>query len=118
MVCSCCEFERAADQQFTSAKATKELWAYRQGRVGATTRVLRDAVIDAGLNKGSLLDVGGGVGALAFELLDRGMAHALVLDASRAYVMAASAEASRRGNQTRILHGDFLRVSEGVPRAD
>jgi magnesium-protoporphyrin O-methyltransferase len=118
MVYSCCDFERTADQQFTSAKATKELWAYRRGHVGATTRVLRDAVIDAGLNKGSLLDIGGGVGALAFELLDRGMARALVLDASRSYVLAASAEASRRGNHARILHGDFLRVAGRVPRAD
>ena len=93
MVCSCCDFESSADRQFTSQKAAKELQSYRQGRLGPTTRLLRDSVVDAGLNQGSLLDVGGGVGALAFELLSCGMSSALVLDASAAYVAAASQEA-------------------------
>ena len=118
MVCSSCDFERAADRQFTSAKATKELRAYRSGRVEPTTRVLRDAVVDAGLNDGWLLDIGGGVGALAFELLEHGMARAFVLDASQAYAAAASDEAARRGRHVRVVHGEFLRVSEKLPRFD
>ena len=52
MICSCCDFERAAERQFTSAKTTRELQAYRRGRIGATTRALRDAVVDAGLKLG------------------------------------------------------------------
>src|SRR5688572_1862634 len=103
MVCSCCDFERAADRQFTSQKAAKELQSYRQGRLGATTRLLRDSVVDAGLNEGSLLDIGGGVGALAFELLSRGMSSALILDASAAYVAAASEEAQRQEKRAQVL---------------
>jgi magnesium-protoporphyrin O-methyltransferase len=118
MVCSCCDFERAADRQFTSQKAAKELQSYRQGRLGATTRVLRDSVVDAGLNQGSLLDIGGGVGALAFELLSHGMSSALVMDASAAYVAAASEEAQRQGGRAQVLRADFVHASQAVPPAD
>jgi len=38
----------------------KELAAYRKGRVGPTTRLLRDGVVELGLSDGSLLDIGGG----------------------------------------------------------
>ncbi len=118
MVCSCCDFERAADRQFTSQKAAKELQSYRQGRLGPTTRLLRDSVVDAGLNQGSLLDIGGGVGALAFELLSRGMSSALVMDVSAAYVAAASEEAQRRGGRAQVLRADFVQASQAVPPAD
>ena len=118
MVCSCCDFESTADRQFTSQKAAKELQSYRQGRLGSTTRILRDSVVDAGLNQGTLLDVGGGVGALTFELLSRGMSSALVLEASAAYVAAAFEEAQRQGIQVQVLQGDFVRPSQTVPSAD
>jgi len=118
MVCSCCDFESSADRQFTSQKAAKELQSYRQGRLGPTTRLLRDSVVDAGLNQGSLLDIGGGVGALAFELLSRGMSSALVMDASAAYVAAASEEAQRQGGRAQVLRGDFVQTSQAVPPAD
>ena len=118
MVCSRCDFERTADRQFTSQKAAKELQSYRQGSLGATTRILRDSVVDAGLNQGTLLDVGGGVGALTFELLSRGMSSAVVLDASAAYVAAASEEADRQGSRARAVQGDFVRMSQAAPLAD
>ena len=73
MVCSCCNFSEMADRQFTAEKAAKELNAYRKGRLGPTTRLLRDTIVELGLSEGSLLDIGGGVGALSFELLDRGI---------------------------------------------
>jgi tRNA1(Val) A37 N6-methylase TrmN6 len=118
VICSCCDFENAADRQFTPQKAATELQSYRQGRVGPTTRILRDLVVDAGLNQGALLDIGGGVGALAFELLSRGMSSALVLDASAAYVAAASQEAERQGGRAQVLQGDFVRIAPAVPPAD
>jgi 16S rRNA G966 N2-methylase RsmD len=118
MVCSCSDFEDSADQQFTSQKAAKELQSYRQGRLGPTTRILRDSVVAAGLNQGSLLDIGGGVGALAFELLSRGMSSALVMDASAAYVAAASEEAQRQGGRAQVLRADFVQASQTVPSAD
>src|SRR5512134_1267209 len=120
MTCSCCDFRDASGRQFTSEKAAKELRAYRTGRLGPTTRLIRDGVVDRGLNGGSLLDIGGGVGALTFELLGCGMMKALVADASAAYVAAAREEASRRGQteSATVIHGDLLELAETLPRAD
>jgi magnesium-protoporphyrin O-methyltransferase len=118
MVCSCCGFESAADRQFTVAKARKQLDDYRKGRLVKTTRLLRDTVLQAGLNQGSMLDIGGGVGALAFELLDRGMSTAIVVEASAAYVAAATEEAVRRSQRVDIVQGDFVQLSHTLPSVD
>jgi tRNA1(Val) A37 N6-methylase TrmN6 len=112
MICSCCDFARAVDQQFNADKAAKELRAYRKGKLGATTRLLRDAIVQTGVNGGSLLDIGGGVGALAFELLDRGFTRAVIAEASAAYVAAAEEEAARRSRASSIevVHGDVVQL--------
>ena len=67
-----------------------------------------------------MLDVGSGVGALSFELLDRGLTSALGVDLSSAQVAIASQEASRRGRSdlTRFIQGDFLDVAGQLPSAD
>jgi tRNA1(Val) A37 N6-methylase TrmN6 len=113
----CCDFRNEADLQFTSDKAAKELRAYRKGHVGPTTRLLRDGIVDLGLSDGTLLDIGGGVGALTFELLERGMATAVVADASIAYVRAARDEAIRRHRSAsvKIVYGDVLELSKDLP---
>jgi len=66
-----------------------------------------------------LLDVGSGIGSLTFELLDRGMLRAIAVDASPAYVAAASQEAARRGRSEAIqfVQGDFLNVAAELPAA-
>src|SRR5688572_26091758 len=117
--CSSSDCPRAADRQFTAKKAAKELQAYQRGRLGPTTRRLRDALVDAGLNRGSLLDIGAGIGALTFELLDGGMTRATVAEAASAYVEALEAEAARRDRtaSVRIVHGDLLNRSEDLPSA-
>lgn len=117
---TCCDFRDAAERQFTAEKAAKELEAYRKGRLGPTTRLLRDGVVELSLSDGSLLDIGGGVGALTFELLERGMTKAVVADASAAYVAATREEANRRGRaeSAAVVHGDLLELSAQLPAAD
>jgi SAM-dependent methyltransferase len=120
MACSCCPFSNAAEQQFTQQKAAAEMSRYRQKGPGPTTRLLRDGLAEAGLLEGTLLDVGGGVGVLSFELLDRGVTRAVVVDASSAYLAVASEEAVRRGRSTitEFVHGDFIRMSDQLTSAD
>ena len=48
-----------------------------------------------------MLDVGGGFGVLSLELLDLGMDWAVVVDASSAYLAAASDEAASAGGRRR-----------------
>jgi len=110
MGCSCGEFGNTADQHFNAAKVAKELSQYRRKGPGPTTRRLRDGIVSAGLRQGTLLDVGGGLGSLSLELLDAGFSQATVVDASSAYLTAASEEAMRRGysTSTAFVHSDFL----------
>jgi hypothetical protein len=65
------------------------------------------------------LGVGAGVGALTFELLERGFRRAVIVEASAGYTAAASTEAARRGCATCIdfVNGDFLEVAGTVPMA-
>jgi SAM-dependent methyltransferase len=117
MACSCCAFRDTADQHFTAEKVAKELLNYRRKGPGPTTRGLRDGLAAAGLNEGTVLDIGGGLGVLTFELLDLGMSRAVVVDASSAYLAAASDEAARRGRSASIqfVQGDFLELADQLP---
>jgi tRNA1(Val) A37 N6-methylase TrmN6 len=118
MAC-CCTFEATVDEQFTGKKARQELEHYRRKGAGPTTRLLIEGLSQAGLVDGSLLDVGAGVGALTFELLNRGIRRAVIVEASAGYAAAASGEAARQGRTTRIelKRGDFLEVADTIPVA-
>jgi tRNA1(Val) A37 N6-methylase TrmN6 len=113
MACSCCAFGNTADEHFNADKAAKELAQYRRNRPGPTTRRLRDGLVSAGLREGTVLDVGGGLGILSLNLLDAGFSRAVVVEASSAYLAAASEEATRRGHSkvTEFMHGDFLEMA-------
>jgi SAM-dependent methyltransferase len=120
VACSCCDFTGAAGQQFNAKKVAKQLRGYRRGHVAPMTRLLRDGVVKARLNAGTVLDVGAGIGALTFELLDRGFQSAVAVEASSAYLTAATEEAIRRNRSQTVsfLHGDFVDVANEVPVAD
>jgi SAM-dependent methyltransferase len=117
MACSCSTFCGAAEQQFSRQKADNELSRYRRKGAGPTTRLLRDGLAAAGVTTGALLDIGSGIGALTFELLDRGMTQAIAVDASTAYLGVARAEAERRAMSDRIrfIHADFLGAADDLP---
>jgi len=117
---SCCGFDDTVDTHFTRQRAEKELDRYRTRGPGVTTKLLRDGLAAAQLLNGTLLDIGTGIGALTFELLERGVTHAVGVDASRAYLASAVAEAARRGRSqsTSFIHGDFVDVAAAVPHAD
>jgi SAM-dependent methyltransferase len=59
------------------------------------------------------------VGALTFELLDRNMTDAVVVEASPAYLAATRNEAGRRGREASVkfVGGDFLNVADTLPNA-
>jgi SAM-dependent methyltransferase len=68
---------------------------------------------------GLLLDVGCGIGSLTFGLLDAGASSAVAVDASSAYIAAATDEAGRRGvaHAVQFIHGDFVTVASRLPVA-
>jgi SAM-dependent methyltransferase len=112
-------FRCSADTHFNAKIADRDLRRYREKGPGVTTRLLRDLIVDAGEAKGDLLDIGCGVGALTFELLERGMDRAVGIDASRAHLAVASSEADRRGRlaSVRLVESDFVEVAATLPAA-
>lgn len=116
---SCCQCE-GIETLFGQRVARKDLARYRKKGPLRTTRILLDAVEAQGVDGATLLDIGGGVGAISNELLKVGAAHATVVDASPAYVETARAEAARQGHADRIEYhdGDFVEIAPRIEPAD
>jgi magnesium-protoporphyrin O-methyltransferase len=114
--CQCSGIERC----FTPQRVTNELERYRKRGPAKSTRLLVDALREQGIEGLTLLDIGGGVGAIIHALLQAGAREATDVDASSAYLTVAQEEAQRRGLAERISfqHGDFVALAATLPRAD
>ena len=68
----------------------------------------------------TLLDIGGGVGAIHHEMLDAGAVSAVHVDASTAYIDAARDEATHRHHLEAIefVQGDFVELAPKLASAD
>jgi len=82
--------------------------------------MLIEGLRTAGIKGASLLDIGGGVGAIHHTLLDSDACIAFHVDASAEYIKAARDEAIRRRHANRVLflHGDFVQWAPCIPDAD
>jgi magnesium-protoporphyrin O-methyltransferase len=119
-VSRCCStYGAVASAHFDEKIARRELTSYRKKGPGSTTRLLRDLLLETGAVQGTALDVGSGVGALTFELLEHGVERAIAVDASPANLAAAGEEATRRGRTgvVRFVLGDFLDHARHIPAA-
>src|SRR5258708_17658250 len=114
--CQC----QGIEDQFNSREAAKKLADYHKHGPAGTTRLLITALKEAGVAGSTMLDIGGGIGAIQLELLKAGALSAVSVDASTAYIEAAQQEAQRQGLQDRIQfqHGDFVELAGGLPPAD
>lgn len=117
---SCCAQCRGIEDMFGHRMAQRQLRQYRRKGPGAVTRRLIDAVTAGGVEGRTFLDVGGGVGAIQHELMDRGAHGGTSADASPAYLAAARAEAQARGYADRVkyLDGDFVERAAEIDPAD
>ncbi len=117
MPCNCCQI---TDNTFGEADARAGLRRYRRRGPASQTRLILRGIRERGLKDATLLDVGGGVGAIHHELMPDTVRHATHVDASSAYLKAAEDEASRRGHSPAVefIHADFADVAAGLPPAD
>ena len=115
----CCQC-RGIEKVFDQKEAMKDLKRYRKKGPSDTTRMLVEAIKEEGVQQGTVLDIGGGVGAIQHELLDAGASGAVSVDASTAYVETAKEEAQRRGHGDRVTyqHGNFVDVAPNVAPSD
>lgn len=117
MSCSQC---KGIENMFDERSVSRELRLYRKKGPDGTTRWLIEALKQQGIQGMTLLDIGGGVGAIQHALLEGGAGQATDVDASQAYIHAARGEAERRGlaERVRFQHGNFVDIAAQVPPAD
>jgi magnesium-protoporphyrin O-methyltransferase len=113
--CQCQGLERE-----TKKWALEDLALYRRGKPAKTTPLLINALVRQGVETLSLLDIGGGIGAVQIELLRSGAVAATSVEASSAYLQVAREEAARASMEHRItyIHGDFVSLAASIPEAD
>jgi magnesium-protoporphyrin O-methyltransferase len=113
--CSCCY-----DVEFDDRIARREAREYRRKGPREATRALADALVAGDATGLTVLDIGGGVGALHLLLLQRGATAATDVDASAPYLAAARGEAEHLGVADRVtlVHGDFVALAPTIEPAD
>lgn len=116
---NCCQCQ-GIEAVFDARLVEEELSSYREKGPNQTTRMLIAALKAEGIQGGSLLDIGGGVGAIQHALLAAGVQNATDVDASPAYLNAAKEEAQRRGLAERVnfQRGNFVDIAAQIPPAD
>jgi hypothetical protein len=114
---ACCQ---GVEEVFGERTAQHDLRRYRRRGPSRPTRALLEAIRREGVERASVLDIGGGIGAIQQELLAAGADRATAVEASAAYLRAAREEAERRGTADRVLYetGDFVAIADRIEPAD
>ncbi len=116
---NCCQCQ-GIEEQFNQKLAERELQKYRKKGPGKPTRILLEAIQTSGVEGLTLLDIGGGVGAIQSELFKSGLSQATEVEGSSAYLEAAKKEAERQGylDEVNFIQGDFVEMVKEIPSAD
>ena len=117
MDCSQCH---GIEDVFNVKSVEHELAQYHKRGPEKTTRMLIEALQAEGVQGLTLLDIGGGVGAIQHNLIEAGVLKAIDVDASNSYLHAAMQEANERGISDRISfqHGNFIELAPAIPPVD
>ncbi|NND71199.1 MAG: methyltransferase domain-containing protein [Rhodothermales bacterium] len=117
---SCCHPDKF-DQVFDRKLARRELKTLLRKGPRKSTRVLVEQVRKCVSIRGkSLLDIGGGVGAIPFAMINDGLESVTNVDASSAYQTIVHEEAERR-DQTNLFtffQGDFVSLADEIESSD
>jgi hypothetical protein len=114
--CQCDHIETRFDEPY----AAEKLALYRESGPDPGTLRLLEQIRHEPIEGATLLDIGGGVGAIQHELLRSGISSVQEVEASAAYAAACQAEAEHQGHADSITHlvGDFGSVADEVEPAD
>ncbi len=116
---NCCQCQ-GIEAEFDQRNAARKLEAYRAHGPDLTTRILIDALRAEGVDGMTLLDIGGGIGAIQHELLRYGVQSVTNVEASTASIAAARTEHERQGHAGRVdhRHGNFCDLAADLSPAD
>jgi SAM-dependent methyltransferase len=115
---TCCG--RGYERFFGARTARRDARRYRRRGLDDTGQRLVDELAARGLAEATVLEVGGGVGAVDLELLERGAERATIVELSHGYDEEALALARESGLEARIerRHGDFVETEASLEAAD
>jgi hypothetical protein len=117
---TCCGHCRDANDFFSERTARGDLKKYIRRGPDKQTSLLVESIRKTGINGETLLDVGGGIGAIQLELFKYGISKSVNVDASTAYQAVSKEEVSKRGldAKTEYYFGDFTSMASSLPEAD
>jgi 2-polyprenyl-3-methyl-5-hydroxy-6-metoxy-1,4-benzoquinol methylase len=117
-VSTCCA--RNYERFFGERSARRDARRYRRKGLDPTAQRLVNELAARGLSGASVLEVGGGVGAIELELLKRGAARATNVELSHGYEREAQALLAEAGVRERVerRHGDFVEAQTELDPAD
>jgi 16S rRNA G966 N2-methylase RsmD len=109
-----------AEDFFNEKEARKNLKRYKKKGPNKTTRKLLNALSNENIKGLSLLDIGGGIGAIQVELMKKGLKHTTDVDASQSYINVASQLMKQKGfdNKSNYVHADFTDCHKGIEDHD
>jgi magnesium-protoporphyrin O-methyltransferase len=115
---SCCN-HKLYDNAFDAKFAQSDLTEYLTTGLKKSSRPFFESLKALPLEGHTLLDIGGGIGAVTFELFKQGIRSSTHVDISGAYVQTFRSEAARHGLTGKIqsFHGDFLELHEQTQAA-
>lgn len=117
---TCCNHCQEAGEFFNDKTARKELKQYHKKGPWQSTQHLIDAIREYGVQDKTLMDVGGGIGAIQHELFKDGLGSAIQIEASQAYLNIIQQEAEEKGraDSTSTYQGDFVEMADDLPKAN
>ena len=116
----CCQPPRGYTSVFSKRAARRDARRYERKGLDETAERMVGFLRERGIEGASVLEIGGGVGAIQLELLGMGAAHATNLELAPAYEATAQELLRERGLDDRVDRrlGDVVREPELAGPAD
>ncbi|MEX1247616.1 MAG: class I SAM-dependent methyltransferase [Anaerolineales bacterium] len=116
----CCPQCEGIELMFDEESVDNDARTYRAEGPDETTVWLLDELKRHGVKGSTVLDIGGGLGAIQHELLKNGASSSVHVDASSAYIEGAKREAKRRklSDKIEFHHGNFVDLAPELAPAD
>jgi len=116
---SCCQCQ-GIENMFDKKTAKRNLKRFLKKGPSKTTAMLLDAIHKEGVQGLDFLDIGGGIGAIQYDLIKAGASNGTSIEASSAYIDLVKEVTLQNGLDKRVdfKHGDFTKTASDVDTAD
>lgn len=115
----CCT-PKGYEQIFSERGARAQARSYRRNGLDSTSRRIVEVLKQQGIGGKTLLEIGGGIGAIQLELLKIGLARAVSIELTPTYEESAGALLREAGFEDRVERRvmDFVDAGEEIGAAD